>query len=356
MMLAGAYALGTIAFPYSAWIFSHQITAILLFSSFLILFQRTRPCSSTRRTLILTGLAGLLAGFSVICEYPTLLIAALLILYAIAIAGDRLRAGAAFVLGMGPPLLINLAYDTLAFGRPFSTGYSYVSSNLYHSHIQGNGLGLTNPLSYGVQAPTLNSLFQISFGSYRGLFFFCPVLVLSFVGVYFMGKHREYRPELALCLAIVLSYFLLDASRPEFQNGWTGGWSIASRHLTPVVPFTILPIAFGFQHRLFRQAFLVLGGISVAIMFAIMAAGYGGGLPYGDHNPLVTAVWAHLRHGKIDVNWGWLLGLRGPKSLLPYFALVTLLVSRIVWLFRTEGEAVPSARSIEPVHHGLETT
>ncbi len=356
MPLTAAYALGTITFPYSAWLFSHQITAMLLFGSFLILFQNVRGAPSTRRTLLLTALAGLLAGYSVICEYPTLVIAGLLTIYAAVIARDRLRVGAAFVLGMLPAALINLAYDTAAFGKPFSTGYMYVRSNLYQSHIHGNGLGLTNPLSYGVQAPSLDSLFQITLSSYRGLFFYCPVLLLFFAGCYFMWKRKDLRPELLLCAAIVLAYFLMVASRPENQNGWAGGWSIASRHLTPILPFMILPIAFGFHLPAFRRIFGVLAAISMAIMFSIMASAYGGGLPYEDHNPMVDAVWAHLRHGTIDVNWGWLLGLRGPISLAPYFVFAGLLVVRIVWLFRRGTECVASPKPVETVHLGLETT
>jgi hypothetical protein len=356
MALAAAYALGTIAFPYSSWLFSHQITAMLLFGAFLALYAQTKDRPSSRRTLWLTCLAGLLAGYSVIGEYPTILIAALLGLYAMAIAGSRWRAAVAFAAGMIPAALINIGYNVIAFGKPFSTGYMYVSSNLYKSHIHGNGLGLTNPLSYGVQAPTLNSLFQITLSSYRGLFFYCPVLLLFFAGCCFMWRRRELRPELLLCGAVVLTYFLMVASRPENQNGWAGGWSIASRHLTPVLPFMILPMAFGFYVPAFRRIFVVLAALSMAIMFSIMASAYGGGLPYGDHNPMGNAVWAHLRRGTIDVNWGWLLGLRGPISLVPYVVIAGLLVVRIVWLFRNGTESVQSSRPVESIHLGLETT
>jgi hypothetical protein len=333
MGLAITHALGTLAFPYSAWFFSHQVTAIMLFSAFLLLFSYVRHRETDTRAARLTVFAGLLAGYAIISEYPTALIVVLLAGYLLWVVQRKGRSLALFVLGMVPPALLNVAYNLDAYGKVFATGYTYVHSALYRSHATSGPLGLPNPASYGVQAPSLNSIWQITFGTYRGIFLVSPVLLLFFVGMVAMWKRRELRPEWVLCAAVVAGYFLMDAARPENMNGWSGGWSIASRHLTPMLPFMVFPIVFALQRRAWRGVFVVLGACSVAIMYLIMASGSGGGFAYGDHNPLVNEVARRLQHGHIEVNWGYLLYQTGVPSLVPLVLLVLAFSWRIAWLF-----------------------
>jgi hypothetical protein len=193
-----------------------------------------------------------------------------------------------------------------------------------------------------VQAPTLNSIWQITFGAYRGIFLLSPVLLLFFAGIVFMWKRKDLRPEWALCLAIVLAYFLLDAARGANVNGWSGGNSVASRHLTPMLPFMVFPIAFALRARAWRLVFIVLGAISVAMMYVIMATGSGGGFAYADQNPLVNEVWRRLQHGHVEVNWGYLAYQTGMPSLVPLVLLVAAFTGRIVWLHRSPRAPAPA--------------
>lgn len=341
LALAAIYALGTIAYVYSIWFFSHQICAVLLFSAFLLLFYRLRGHPPDRRALLATGGAGLLTGYSIISEYPTVVIGALIGLYLLAVTGPawqgRVRAAAAFVAGMLPPAALEIGYNLSAYGKPLATGYNYVHSAAYHVHIHGGFLGLGSPSSYGIQPPTLTSIWEITLGSYRGIFLLNPVLLLFIPGVYFMWRRRDLRPEFWLCLAVVLLYFLLDASRPPDTNGWSGGSSVASRHLTPMVPFMIVPVIFGIGNHTFRIALAVLGAMSVVIMFMSVSSTYL--FPYTDHNPLVNEVLPNFFSGQIEPNWGYLLGkgigLVGFASLLPLFAIAAVLVGRLLWLLRT---------------------
>ncbi len=347
VLVTVAYSLGTLAYPYSSWFFSHQFAAVLLFCSFLLLFTKIRDRAPSNQALKLTALAGLLAGYAVICEFPTVLIAGLLAIYLCVVAQDRVRSVAAFACGAVPAAGLNVAYNLAAFRKPFATGYMYVHSTMYHSHISGTALGLANPSSYGIQAPSLNSLWQITFGTYRGLFVVSPVLLLFFVGLAFMWRHRSLRAEWALCAAVVVLYFLMDASRGIDQNGWAGGWSVASRHLIPMLPFMIVPIAFGLRSLMFRVAFLVLGTLSVGITFLTMASGNGGGFNFSDHNPLLNEVLPQLVHGKIEVNWGFLLGLTGFASLGPLLVVAGILVARLLWLVRVAPSRVPAQPACE---------
>src|SRR5450759_30070 len=200
LLLAGVYALGTIAYVYSTWFFSHQVAAVLLFSSFLLVFLHLRHKPLDRRAALFTAVAGLFSGLSIISEYPTFVIAGCIGVYLLVVARDKLRSAAVFVGAMVPMAALAVMYNLLAFGKPFATGYNYVNSAWYHSHTKGGLFGLSDPSSYGVQAPSLYSLWQITFGTYRGIFLMSPVLLLAIVGAFFMWRRKDMRPEFWLCV------------------------------------------------------------------------------------------------------------------------------------------------------------
>jgi hypothetical protein len=355
LLLAGVYALGTIAYVYSTWFFSHQIAAVLLFSSFLLVFLHLRHKPLDRRAALFTAVAGLFSGLSIISEYPTFVIAGCIGVYLLVVARDKLRSAAVFVGAMVPMAALAVMYNLLAFGKPFATGYNYVNSAWYHSHTKGWIFGLSDPSSYGVQAPSLYSLWQITFGTYRGIFLISPVLLLAIVGAYFMWRRKEVRPEFWLCVVVVLLYFLMDASRGVDQNGWSGGSSVASRHLTPMLPFMIIPIVFGFQSVWFRRVFLVLGAISVAIVFAIVSTS--GLFTFTDQNPLVNEAFPDFFGGHIAANWGatWFAtyGVTHALSLIPLLVIAGALAVRIALQYRpASAQRLSSDGSVRPVEAG----
>lgn len=337
LFLTSVYSLGTIAWVYTVQFLSHQIAAILFFGSFLLLYHQVARRAGGRRVYLFGALAGLLAGYAVITEYPTVVIAAALGGYLLLVARRRLATCAAFIAGMIPPAALAMAYDTAAFGKPFALGYAHVQSAAYHNSIRTGFLGIANPAKYGVQPPSLSSIWQITFGTYRGIFLVSPVLLLFFAGLIFMWKRRDLRPEFWLCVAVVLLYFLLDASRGKGLNGWSGGYSVASRHLTPMLPFMILPMAFGLGNRVFRWVLAALGALSIAIMFMIVATG--ASFVFSDQNPLVHEVLRPFLRGTIQISWGSFLGLRHFASLLPFMLIAAALLARLIWLFRSRQKA-----------------
>ena len=287
-----------------------------------------------RSVYLAAAAAGLAAGYSIISEYPTAVIAAGLGLYLLAVARSRWRTAAAFVAGTVPSGLLLLGYNLVAFGRPFATGYDYVHSDAYHVHVSTGPLGFANPFAYAIQAPTLDSIWQITLGAYRGIFVVTPVLLLFFVGAFYMWQRRDLRPEWWLCVAVVLVYFLIDAARGPDTNGWSGGSSVASRHLVPMLPFMMVPMIFGLRNQTFRIAFIVLGAISIALMFMTVSSTYL--FPYTDKNPVMNEVLPNFFSGQVIPNWVYIwrdvTHLTGFAALLPFFAVAGLLTARIVWL------------------------
>jgi hypothetical protein len=86
-------------------------------------------------------------------------------------------------------------------------GYRY--SELYTTQHSAGFLSL----SY----PRLDALWGITFGSYRGLFFISPILLLAVVGLAIWGYRREYRRAWWLCIYAVGSFFLFNGSSIMWQ-------------------------------------------------------------------------------------------------------------------------------------------
>jgi hypothetical protein len=294
------YGLLTNAFPYSNMFFGHQIVATLLFAAFYVLFRIERREISPAWSL----LAGLMLGYAVITEYPTALISAGLCVYAFfAIPNRRWLAG--LVLAGLPPGLLLMIYNYAIFRTPLPVGYRY--SELYTEQHSSGFLSL----SY----PRLNALWGITFGSYRGLFFISPVLLLAVAGLVVWGRRRVNRRAWWVCSYAVIIFFLFNGS----SIMWQGGYSIGPRYLLPMLPFLVVGLTYFFDawgHRSWARGLtLVVGAWSV---FAVWAETLGGqSFPDWTLNPLFNYSLPNLAVSNIARNVGIFLGLSGWASLLP---------------------------------------
>lgn len=103
LALVTAYAFGTVAAPYGALAFGHQLAAACLFGAFLAASGRSHAW------------LGLLAASAVAVEYPTAFVAAWLVLAAL-LERPTLRAVGRVALGAAAPAALLAAYHTAAFG------------------------------------------------------------------------------------------------------------------------------------------------------------------------------------------------------------------------------------------------
>jgi hypothetical protein len=198
----------------------------------------------------------------------------------------------------------------------------------------GTGLlGISNPFGLFLQMPSLQAIWQITFGSYRGIFLVSPFLLLFFVALVFMRRNGTMRAEMWLCIGVVAAYFMLDASHDVLVNGWSGGSSVASRHLLPALPFMVMPMAFGLRSPLFRSIFLVTCAASISVMFMTVATV--GLFDMNDQNPIVNELFPRFFSGRFGANWGFITGTQGMLSLAPFGAGAAALMLRIVRLHRT---------------------
>lgn len=306
------YGLATIAFPYSGAFYAHQFTAVLLFGAFYLAFlMRHRRLGSGAMPVV-----GFLLAYSVISEYPTALIAGAIALYALIAAPDWRRVLGAILAGLLPLLMLGL-YNTAIFGTPFKLGYEY--STLWAETHQVGFLSLS--------LPTLEALGGITFSSYRGLYFLSPILLLTWPGLFYFWKAREWRAESILCGWVVVSFMLFNASSVM----WQGGYSIGPRYLVPMLPFAAVALAFSLE-RAFRRRWswalvLLLAFWSFGAVWIETISGQA--FPDYTPDPLINYSVPKLIAGDIARNLGMVLGLRSWASLLPLVGIVAILMWRL---------------------------
>jgi len=325
-----AYGLLTPVFPYAAAFYGHQLSAVLLFAVYALLFGPA-PSWSTGKLL----LAGLLLGASVVIEYPSVLIVGILGAYAL----DRLyRAGrwpqiGWLLLAGGIVAAGWMIYNTAVFGGPLALGYS--NSELWQTQHDTGFMSLT--------LPHLDALWGITFGVFRGLFFLSPVLLLSVPGFVLWWRSREHRPAFWVSLLSVLAFLWFNAS----SSMWWGGYAVGPRYLLPALPFLALPMIFVFRAwrgRLWLQ--LALGALAIWSLVATW------GLTLADQafppdtipNPLLGYAWPSWLSGNIARNYGTLLGFRGANSLIPLALAILAVVAGwavACWLAQATALKIP---------------
>jgi len=187
----------------------------------------------------------------VLVEYTAALAAAPLFLYAAWTARRRLVSALGFGLASLPPQLALLAYHDFAYGSPFRVGYQNNVSQTFQSwHHEG---------FMGVSTPTLRGLLGSYFDPARGLFVYCPMLLLAPVGIWWLYKRRERR-EAAIFLSVLFALYSYFTAAFVFDK-W--GWTVGPRHLAPLAAFLSVPCAVALGAARARGA--IWEGASVAL-------------------------------------------------------------------------------------------
>jgi hypothetical protein len=332
-----AYALATLAFPYSTVFYGHQLVASLHVIAFALLVRLRRGGAATPGKLLAVGA---LLAFAVVVEYPAALGGAVLGIYALTFLRPRELAWIALG-GVGPIALL-CAYHAAAFGGPFTLPYEF--STQKHRHM-GWFMGL------GV--PDLHVLAQLLWSVRRGLFYSAPWLVLALPGLVLMARRRETRGEAAVCAAIVLLHLWLNSSLVD----WDGGWCAGPRYLVGCLPFLAIA-SFELARVEWRGAarvvFVSLAAAAVAWSFCLMLAATAvkPEVPSYIRRPFGDYLLPAFQRGEVSIstqtidrpdapargapaawNLGHRMGLAGHASLLPLLAWA---IVTGVWLWQTQ--------------------
>lgn len=294
LLIICAIWLGTLVFPYSTLFFSHAFAGSMLALAFFLLFRLGRDTEATLpRRVLFAGGAGLLLGFSVAAEYPTILLAAALFGYALWLIWKcestwRARGFVfgACLTGAVVAALMLLLYNQAAFGKPLYIPYeSYARSGADFSRTYSRGwLGLQwNGLRHFFHAlatitiyPQIGMLY-LGFDKWR-IYACNPVLWLCLPGFVIMLWKRELRLEGLLIAGMTFLYVLFVTCYGSSPYDWAGASYCGSRHLVPLLPFLALPLYFG--ARIVRPLFYPLLAISVFYMLIVTATEPRVAIPY----------------------------------------------------------------------------
>ena len=184
-----------------------------------------------------------------------------------------------FVAGAIPPLILLAIYQKLCFGSFFTLSVGREDERF-----------LTKGATFGIfHLPTLDAILGISVSSYRGLFYFAPVLIMAIGGAILWFRERIDRRELVGIALIVVTLFIINSS----FNGWDGGFGIGARYLVPLIP--LWGLAMLYLRGWLRPFFIVLAVLSFAFNFAAAAVDPqpSGTIP----RPLTQYIFPLLIHG-----------------------------------------------------------
>jgi hypothetical protein len=308
------FALATPVFPYATVFYGHALCGALLTWAFALVALH-EPGPSSRAPLWV----GTLLGAAVITEYPAAVPALVVVGLGAVLHGPRF-AVRTMVAGV-PWALALAAYHVVAFGHPLRTGYDYV-------YLEEFAAGMR--VRYGIALPDPAAAWELLFGSYRGLFYLCPVLTLAAWGLVAALRERAPTPAsapapgspplpraaLVAAIVIVAYYVLLNAG----YYMWDGGAAFGPRHLVPSLGLLVLGVVPAL--RVAPRVLLVLAAVSVVHMLLGGAA-----TPEAPQhgNPVWEHAWPRVNGAQAAVpgqatNLGLLLGLPGLLSLVPLVA------------------------------------
>ena len=300
MFGALGYSLGSIVWGWSTTLFGHAPVAALLLIATWAIWRGTsgaRELGRWRYPLM----AGAALGWAVAIEFPSALGGIAIGLWALWRSRDaawpvRRRL---YLIAVGTAVVAVLplaAYNQFAFGTPFMTGYQGVV-----------GFGGMNEGLFGLTYPKPYVLWEILFGTRRGMLWVAPVLVLGALGVARMIRNPATKDLGVLALSVILIVLAVNASYAY----WDGGASVGPRHSVPAIPFLALglaPVWASLRTLAAKIAAASLLGASMLLNLVVAAT------DIFAPETMVTPVWtrnfaglfAHARLNTVpNLYWGW---------------------------------------------------
>ncbi|MDD5557363.1 MAG: hypothetical protein PHN82_08955 [bacterium] len=225
-------AFGTLFLVYGTTFDSRALASALSIVVFYLIHHRRDAPGA--RGWIAAGAAGLLLGILPTLNYPSALLLppfSIYFLHAVAGAGRAAPARRRLAIGiflacLAVPLCLLMRYHAAAFGNCVLTGYSFRCNPLQQGYHADGIAGFTYP--------RMGALFHLLFLPYRGLVFYMPIFLLSFLGVVAAARNR--RPEFVLAGTCMALFILFNAG----LHFWSGEYCFGPRLLTEAIPFAII--------------------------------------------------------------------------------------------------------------------
>lgn len=241
---AAVFLLGSPAWIYSGTLFIHSlaafcVTAAVALASLLEQRLRTESAPQSRSLRRLALLCGLAAGWSVVTDYSTLLLIPVYAVFLTWVAWRPRRRRLVlswWLVGLAGPALLLASYNSVCFGGPFTTSYSYSVSFPWAYSL---GTTYVTPLWEGLRGLLLIPAGKVPRGYPTGQLFWSPVLLLATVGYIVALINRQTRRAAALACAIMVIIIAVSAK----HRTWWGGGTGDARYIYAITPLWFAGLA-----------------------------------------------------------------------------------------------------------------
>jgi hypothetical protein len=179
-------------------------------------------------------LAGLCCGLAISSEYTSAIAAGGVLALALLTCFKR---GIILALAAIPPLLLIPIYNWACFGGPLAFGYHHLALEQFQEMNKGL-FGITFP-------PKASAAYLILFSPARGLFFWTPFFLISFLGL----KSLFAMSRKLFWVSILVVIFHVMGICGYYMP--SGGAALGPRHLAPVLPFLTAMAAVGLRRSPF---------------------------------------------------------------------------------------------------------
>ena len=252
---------------------------------------------------------GLLLGYAVAVDYIAVFGVALVALFHLLCERDK-RDALPLLGGVATIAVLMAFYHLWLVGHPLKTPYQF---RVWHDHnlgfsYKGQWYNFGQVTQNGIVGmgllPSWAALWGLTFGTFKGLFFFSPILLFGLAGLVSTLRDPVKKPVAYLCLAQFLAYFWAIAS----TNGeifWSS-WPIffGPRYLIYGVPFLTFGLAWVRLERTWWRALFLAALVASCAVHVL-------GLMFHERN-LVASLEAPSVQAPIPHLAGWLVK-EGPR-------------------------------------------
>jgi hypothetical protein len=280
-------------FAYSGTAFSHVLTSMFLLLSLILLVEKSK-----------LFLSGLFAGCAFLCEFPS---GIALVIFPVVyfIINKKIKPSLLFVAGFTPALIIIGVYNLYFTGNSFDMLYNHPALEIFQ----------TEKNRYGFAQINFIAMYKLLFSTYRGLFFYTPVLI-ALVFIWIRKPNKDFTS-----LWLALTFAVVSVMMFSSHLAWWGGWCWGPRHLIPAVVLLSYALFSVFEFKSKDGAvFLIssLAGITITFLAKITAV-YS--FPSEILNPLSEIIFPNLIKNQLNEN-----------NLFTMLFGISPLLSAIIWL------------------------
>lgn len=283
-------------FIYAGTFFNHIISAFFLLLGYMFLKDKKYI------------LAGVFSGLAFLCEY---VVAIFIVIWTLQILWNERKIKPSFIFGIGviPSIIFILFYNYHFTGSAFTSIYKFHTFSEMHKN-------------YGFNYFSIKALWGLLFSSYKGMFFYAPILYLI---MFYVTKYFIKKPLIVVLRSMLSNYIFLPSLLVililSSYFGWWGGWSFGPRYILFVSVLLLYEgLNFLTELKFSKSAFWVFIFIGLMLSFsAKITVLYS--VPSEIQFPLFDLFLISLK--SLELNNG---------NILTYFFGINPIISNLIWM------------------------